>query len=391
MLLTFSIITMILTLFIGFYNYSINKNAIYLGFLLLLLSLSGILHHFLIFSYSKVGVAIFYMHFMPLLYLPGPMLYFYISGTLSDKFDFGWKKLFHFIPTTIGFLTMYKYYFMPWDFKLDLAEKITRSPQVFATIQQLNIGNNILHLPARFALLIIYAIACLVLLTRYFSQKRGNQSPLQKEIKIWLYFITIDVLVCAVSYMIMIIKFMKEEMNSRALINEMPMNYITAFSFFIIPFIILFFPEVLYGLPIVDRAKKDKSLYFPKQIVTKKQEFKKTDLKDLSEMILNYLNSEKPFVDPNFNLDDLTRQLDVPKHHIYHCLNSVLKINFITLKKQMRIDLAKEYLLNGDLETVSMEGIWTKTGFSSRTNFFVTFKEVTGYTPIEYIKINTKQ
>jgi AraC-like DNA-binding protein len=329
------------------------------------------------------------MHFMPLLYLPGPMLYFYVSGTLRDKFDFGWKKLFHFIPTTIGFLNLYKYYFMPWDFKLDLAEKIIRSPQVFATIQQLNIGNNIIHLPARFAVLIIYAIACLVLLIRYSNKKRENQLPLQKKITIWLYFITIDVLVCAVSYMIMIIKFMKEEMNTRAVINEMPMNYITAFSFFIIPFIILFFPEVLYGLPIVNRTKN--SLYFPKTKVTKNQEFKKNDLEDLSEMILHYLNSEKPFVDPNFNLDDLTKQLDVPKHHIYYCLNSVLKINFITLKNQMRIDLAKEYLLNGDLETVSMEGIWTKTGFSSRTNFFVTFKGVTGYTPIEYIKINTKQ
>lgn len=391
MLFTISIITILLTLLIGFYNYFINKNALYLCVLLLLMSLSGILHHFLLFSYSKVGVAIFYMHFMPLLYLTGPMLYFYVSGTLRDKFDFGWKKLIHFIPATIAFLSMFQYYFMPWNYKLDLAEKIIRSPQVFATIHQLNIGNNILHLPARITLLIVYALASLALLIRYTKKQKEKQSNLQKENAIWLYFITIDVLVCAVSYLIMITKFINEQMNSRSIINEMPISYVTAFSFFIIPLIILFFPEVLYGLPIVDRIKKDKSLYFPKQIVAKKQEFKKSDLEDLSEMILNYLNSEKPFVDPDFNLDDLTKQLDVPKHHIYYCLNSVLKIKFITLRTQMRIDLAKEYLLKGDLEKQSMEGIWLKTGFSSRTNFFVAFKEVTGYTPLEYIKNNTQQ
>jgi AraC-like DNA-binding protein len=33
-----------------------------------------------------------------------------------------------------------------------------------------------------------------------------------------------------------------------------------------------------------------------------------------------------------------------------------------------------------------MEGIWTKAGFSSRTNFFVSFKEETGLTPLEFIK-----
>ena len=85
---------------------------------------------------------------------------------------------------------------------------------------------------------------------------------------------------------------------------------------------------------------------------------------------------------------DLAKQLDVPKHHLYYCLNSILNIKFITLRTQMRVEYAKELLLNGSLELVSMEGIWTKTGFSSRTNFFVTFKEVTGYTPLEFIKIN---
>jgi len=56
----------------------------------------------------------------------------------------------------------------------------------------------------------------------------------------------------------------------------------------------------------------------------------------------NYLKTEKPFVDPKFSLDDLAKQLDVPKHHLYYCLNSVLDIKFTTLRKQIRVEYAKE-------------------------------------------------
>jgi hypothetical protein len=42
--------------------------------------------------------------------------------------------------------------------------------------------------------------------------------------------------------------------------------------------------------------------------------------------------------------------------------------------------------MNGKLLSHSMEGVWIKSGFSSKTSFFVSFKEVTGMTPLEYLK-----
>jgi transcriptional regulator GlxA family with amidase domain len=159
----------------------------------------------------------------------------------------------------------------------------------------------------------------------------------------------------------------------------------------------LVFPEVLYGIPIVNRKKidlfKSKSTYLKmatrqdeKQVV----EDENPEMNELALLIQNYLINEKPFVDPKFSVDDLAKQLDVPKHHIYYCFNSILKTKFTTLRSQIRVDYAKELLLNGELEQLSMEGIWPKTGFSSRTNFFVTFKEITGMTPLEYVQINSE-
>jgi AraC-like DNA-binding protein len=394
MILSISILTLFLTVILTYSNYSINKNSFYLSGLLLLLSISGLMHYYIVFSESAQGVAIIYTHFMPLLYLQGPMLYFYVSGTLKDRFEFGWKKLIHFLPFLIAFISVFDYYFKPWSFKIELANKIIASPHVLYTIKNFHIGNQFINLPARTILLIIYGSISIVLLLKYTINNKiyKNQTLIQSKTITWLYFITINVVISGISYLLMILKFMNERMHTRSEINEMSLNYISAFSFFLIPVIILFFPVVLYGLPIVDRDKI--ALYIPKNKIGRKTKLKKSDkfenleMEELTEAMQNYLKTERPFIDPNFSLDDLAKQLDVPKHHLYYCLNSVLDIKFTTLRTQLRVEYAKELLLSDSLKRVSMEGIWPKTGFSSRTNFFVTFKEVTGYTPIEFIKIN---
>ena len=394
MILSISILTLFLTVILTYSNYSINKNSFYLSGLLFLLSISGLMHYYIVFSESAQGVAIIYTHFMPLLYLQGPMLYFYVSGTLKDRFEFGWKKLIHFLPFLIAFISVFDYYFKPWSFKIELANKIIASPHVLYTIKNFHIGNQFINLPARTILLIIYGSISIVLLLKYTINNKiyKNHTLIQSKTITWLYFITINVVISGISYLLMILKFMNERMHTRSEINEMSLNYISAFSFFLIPVIILIFPSVLYGLPIVDRDKI--AMYIPKNKIARKTKLKKSDkvenleMEELTEAMQNYLKTERPFIDPNFSLDDLAKQLDVPKHHLYYCLNSVLDIKFTTLRTQLRVEYAKELLLSDSLKRVSMEGIWTKTGFSSRTNFFVTFKEVTGYTPLEFIKIN---
>ncbi len=394
MILSISILTLFLTVILTYSNYSINKNSFYLSGLLFLLSISGLMHYYIVFSESAQGVAIIYTHFMPLLYLQGPMLYFYVSGTLKDRFEFGWKKLIHFLPFLIAFISVFDYYFKPWSFKIELANKIIASPHVLYTIKNFHIGNQFINLPARTILLILYGLFSIALLIEYTIKNKQNIKQLirNKTVK-WLYFITINVIICGVSYLLMILKFMNEHMHTRAQINEMSINYISAFSFFLIPISILVFPSVLYGLPIVDRGKIGMFISKSKSKIKLEQSEKieNLEMEELTEAMQNYLKNEKPFIDPKFSLDDLAKQLDVPKHHLYYCLNSILNIKFTTLRTQMRVEYAKELLLSDSLKSLSMEGIWPETGFSSRTNFFVTFKEVTGYTPIEFIKINIEK
>jgi YesN/AraC family two-component response regulator len=197
--------------------------------------------------------------------------------------------------------------------------------------------------------------------------------------------------------MFLIVEFMNHNISTREQISNEVYNYITAFSYSLIPIVMLIFPEVLYGIPKVTRKKielfKSENNYLSKRINTtiEKPENKEEnpEMNELANLIQNYLLTEKPFVDSKFSMDDLAKQLDVPKHHIYYCFKSILDTKFTTLRSQLRVEYAKELLLNGELGKMSMEGIWSKTGFSSRTNFFVTFKEISGLTPLEYIQINS--
>ena len=388
MLLYFSLTTLILSLLLIYHNYSINKNSVYLSGLLVLISISGLIHYFVLFSSSENAIAFFYTHFMPLLYLQGPLLYFYVVGTLQDTFTFKRKWLLHFIPSFIGLISIVTYYFKPWSYKLAIAKQIVASPIAF--LQNPQSGNLFLNLPARTALLMLYAIVSMVLVVHYCIQNKTRIKQIFSKDKtiLWLFFIIITIIVSTISYMILIIDFMSTQIPTRELINQLNMNIVTLISFSLIPVIILFFPSVLYGLPKVKNENKynSKNKQDTNTTELKVNDEVNNDLIDLALLIQEYLKNEKPFVDPQFSLDDLAKQLDVPKHHLYYCFNTLLNKKFSSIRKEMRVAYAKELLLNGNLKNQSMEGIWTNAGFSSKTNFFISFKEVTGTSPLEYLK-----
>jgi YesN/AraC family two-component response regulator len=107
----------------------------------------------------------------------------------------------------------------------------------------------------------------------------------------------------------------------------------------------------------------------------------------LSKRMMSLIDDEKLYLNPDFSLDTLAQRLDVPKHRLYPCFNAILKKKFSELRTELRISYVKNLLLSEEFNAVSMEGIWTKAGFASKTNFFTTFKEETGFTPLEFIKL----
>lgn len=106
----------------------------------------------------------------------------------------------------------------------------------------------------------------------------------------------------------------------------------------------------------------------------------------LGDRILATLEERKPYLDPDFTLDDLARLMGVPKHHIYHCLNSILNVRFTRLRAEYRIRHAKRLIDEGVGSEKSLQTIGLESGFSSRSSFIIAFREVTGQTPRDYLR-----
>jgi YesN/AraC family two-component response regulator len=150
-----------------------------------------------------------------------------------------------------------------------------------------------------------------------------------------------------------------------------------------VPAILLFYPQVIYGNSVTIKSNIDLG---KKSIKQKKNSQDKYNVQ-LSKRMMSLIDDEKLYLNPDFSLDTLAQRLDVPKHRLYPCFNAILKKKFSELRTELRISYVKNLLLSEEFNAVSMEGIWTKAGFASKTNFFTTFKEETGFTPLEFIKL----
>lgn len=395
MILFISIATLLLTVLLTIYNYRINKNGLYLSGFLIPISISGILHYFFLLDHSAWNLAIVYGHFMHFFYLAGPMLYFYIRGTLRDCHKLSLWDYLNFLPFLISLISIFPYYFEDFDTKIKIAESIIGDPNYHREISISWLYNNIYNLILRPIFLFVYFLVSLFLLVRYSIQKKkvelaNNQKSIMTN---WLYSITILAGICAVSYFYMTLDYFNGELLTRENVNSLGVNYIIGVAFTLIPVMMIVFPQVIYGLPILRIresliAPHETTLGLPKdqKFTRELEDDEKENFQKLTEKIMDYLKTEKPFTDPNYSLEDLAQHLELQKHHLYYCFNTILNIRFTTIRTQLRVEYAKECLLKGDLDTLSMEGIWTKTGFSSRTSFFVSFKEITGQTPLDFIK-----
>ncbi|MNX83671.1 Arabinose operon regulatory protein [compost metagenome] len=94
------------------------------------------------------------------------------------------------------------------------------------------------------------------------------------------------------------------------------------------------------------------------------------------------------FLDPNFTLEIAAKELKVTKHLLSQYINEKLGKSFSSLIKEHRIEKAKQLLETQSNYTI--ESLGYDSGFTSKSTFFTAFKKITGFTPAEYQKLNSK-
>lgn len=389
-----SLMLILLAIILIIYNWKINKNAVFIGIFFFLVAIYGLTHFLTIYGKSVFWLAIFYNNISPLMLLSGPFLYFYVRGTLKDRQGLKAKDYLHFIPAVIHLIGISAYLFTPFSYKKEVAKLIIDD---FHNIKTINVNiffNYKFNFIFRLFLLFIYTIYSGILLFKFSKKKNNHLNIPRKQLKItykWLISLIVLVLFLVFNFLILTTCFMMYSGN-KLIQNALIVNNTSGIAFVFLAIGVLFFPEILYGMP---NQKRTDSKIKRKSIKSKTQAISNNSISveaeynpfiELAERINEYFEKEKPYTDPNFSISEIALKLEVPQNHVSYCINSILKIKFSKLKTELRIQYTKKLLQESMHSNITIDGIAKMSGFSSRSNFYNAFKSFTGETPSDYLK-----
>ncbi len=394
MFLFIPILTVFISIILLIFNWRINKNATYLSLLFIILATYGITHYFTLYGQSAFWLAFCYTHFSAFWLLPGPLLYFYVRGTLSDQQGLSWKDSWHFIPAFVHLIGILPYLMQPFSYKLEVAQSIHQNMDALKTIKVSWLYPSTVSYFMRTGLLIAYALYTTKMLWDYKPTLNEMILIPQQQYQITLKYLVLlnaCILIAALGFLFITLVFTNTKVRGEV-ISAMPVHYVSGIAFLLMSGSLLFFPEVLYGMPInrtlllTKRTTRKEKVTKPKETQAEESIAAEEDpFKDLAEQILKHLEKKKPYLHPNFSLSDLAQALKVPQHHVSYCFNAIIKTKFTELKTQLRVAHAKALLQKGASSELSIDGIGRESGFASRSNFYSAFKAETGLTPNEYL------
>ncbi|WP_111309046.1 helix-turn-helix domain-containing protein [Confluentibacter sediminis] len=222
-------------------------------------------------------------------------------------------------------------------------------------------------------------------------------------IKNWsIYLFTMNVL----GSIALIASFYKEVNSESSITGKSMAPFLLVFWLFIF-FKILTSPEILYGLPILNKKllkfssptiKSDPVIISTNKnwILEPDSQKNNPDLKlqeKIRSNIFSYIDKvdklcleEFIFRNPKASPYEIATKLGVPTSHIVYLFKYHSNISFTEYRMYCRIQDAITLIESGYLKTNTLESLAYKTGFASYNPFFIAFKKITTHSPQDYLK-----
>lgn len=179
-------------------------------------------------------------------------------------------------------------------------------------------------------------------------------------------------------------------------------DWLTSLAWFIVFMMILTSPSILKTY--IHRISKDpetgtksNSFWRQKPItpIVNKQDLQLSqkinqDIKSYMIQIDSYIEENKFFRQQGLSINDFAHKLKMPKSHLsflfkYHC-----EISFTDFKKYVRIKNAIQLIDYDYLKSNTFDSLAKEVGFTTYNTFFISFKEVTGKAPQNYLSAMEK-
>lgn len=384
MVLVSSLVIFIIAIYLAISNSKVNKTVNYLTGFLLLYSLYSITIYLINDTKSVFWIAIVFNHLTPFWLISGPLIYFYVKGTIKDKNPLNnrWDYL-HFVPALIHFIGIIPYCLKPFSEKEEIAKQIISNYNYIKTIDANWLYPNLLiSFLIRTALALIYAVFSGILLINHRTSKRKNKIFWSKQNTLtyyWLMFFVFFTILLYTSVFVTLF-FINFANNPGETLKALPSNTLSEISSFLLITCLLVFPNISYGMPRLEEKNNTESSKDSKSLLI-----------DLEQKIILYIHNNQSFLDKKFHVKDLATALNVPLHHVNYWFKHIIKQTFTDYLIFYRVNYAKELIERGNSQSSTMESIGKKSGFSTRASFFKAFKKETGLTPYDYLEKTRKK
>jgi len=104
----------------------------------------------------------------------------------------------------------------------------------------------------------------------------------------------------------------------------------------------------------------------------------------LKRRLNEYMTEEKPYIDCELTINELSERLNTTIHKLSQVLNESFNQNFYDFVNSYRVEEIKKKLNDPKSENYKMLSLAFECGFNSKTTFYTAFKKATGITPSQY-------
>lgn len=282
--------------------------------------------------------------------LIGPLIYFYVDTFLKNKNHFKKYDLLHLIPFSVVFIYLIFFYygesrFVYWQSNLDLYTTIIITVHILIYIVFSIISMKKKNISFKSLFLSI-----------------GNSSH-----NIWIQFILLG--------FILIWIFNLNTLSLVMIVNKIDW---CAYTTSIYSLIVFLFTNVLLLILLL----KPEGFFINKKFKNIKS--KEIEKYDLIQKLTFHMENNKAFLNPELSLESLANELYVHPRFLSQLINDTFQKSFKGYILDYRIKESMNLLKDINNRKLTIQEIFYKAGFNSKSSFNNQFKLYTNLTPLEF-------
>jgi AraC-like DNA-binding protein/TRAP-type C4-dicarboxylate transport system permease small subunit len=310
-----------------------------------------------------------------LVFLHGPLLYFYMIALISPGFRLNGQLFLHVLPCCLYLLLV---------FPSLLQGKLAPFPEPVRDFLAFTKLGSIL----------VYAILILVMRKKHLQQAENTLSTLDSVQLKWIQYVIYGVLLVWITGLLsqlMVQSGGLQTIHEDILVNISVSILVIVLGYYGIRQTPVFISFSAPAEKISYVAPTEKAAYAATEDSTLAIKYQRSGLNSgksqlYADSIAAYMQHHKPYTDPELSLTSLAEQLSLSPNHLSQILNEQFGKNFWDFVNEYRVKQVIGDLHEGMHKKHTLLAIALDAGFNSKASFNRAFKKFTGETPSGYLK-----